>query len=335
MDEFAQTRGVDNLFEDEFTPVPEPVTKASERQSNVSQRTDQNYRTTARGRGNRYTRDNPRQSPAQPPVYDNTPAQRLDTSAEQNEAPSNPIEHATTPTQQPKTSTAVRGDRTATGGVTKPKLTEDELSARLAAAKLNNAKRAEAHRLAEADEASFQKREAQASQKRKEEGAARRAMNMERERNRLRKLGAQSGREWDEGKEEQIASQDRGSQYRRGAQGGVLYQAGRQQSGYQNGVHNPDFQERRGRYGPRGGRGRGDRGNSGRGRGSFHSNSNKNTPQVAPNPDTDFPALPIAPRRTEISQSQQSDRVREPLGLAIEGENSWADEVQEAKSPEG
>ncbi|MCJ1452291.1 hypothetical protein MMC28_002633 [Mycoblastus sanguinarius] len=326
MDEFAQTRGGDDLFDDDFTPIPEPVTQTFEPWANAPQRGGRNGY-GPRGRGSKRPVDGPMQLPAQSPISDPTISNdQAYSPPEQMTSPQNETDAPTPPPQQPKQPTAVRGDRTATGGITKPKLTEDELSARLAAAKLNNAKRAEAHRLAEADEASFQQREAQASAKRKEEGAARRVMNMERERNRLRKLGAQSGREWDEGKEELDAKQERGSQYRRGVNGGVLYQGGVGQNGYHGGEYNPDFQERGG-YRPRG-RGGGDRGRGGRGRGGF--NPKKSAPAAAPNPDTDFPALPQAPKRIENSQAQPADK-EETSGSALGGE-SWADEVQEAKA---
>lgn len=126
------------------------------------------------------------------------------------------------------------------------------------AAKLNNARREEAHRLAEADEASFQKREMQALVKRREEGAARRYMDTEREKNRMRKLGAQGGREWDEGKETQEAGNGRGngSFYRRGVHIAVAADVSRQA----NAVANPA------RQGYEGGRG------SGRGRGGNPEN---------------------------------------------------------------
>ncbi|EEH38408.2 hypothetical protein PAAG_08135 [Paracoccidioides lutzii Pb01] len=92
---------------------------------------------------------------------------------------------------------AVKGDRSGTGGVKKPKLTEDELTERMKAAKIKSAERAAAHARAEADEASFLERERIAAEKRREEMQNRRAMNGERERNRQRKLDTQTRREWD------------------------------------------------------------------------------------------------------------------------------------------
>lgn len=193
MDEFAQTRQPDNLFDDDFTPISvEPaVHEAAPRKSHIHGR---NF--------------NPSSSNSRPMAK-----------------PVDSEEASKAPNTEPA-SRAVRGDRSATGGITKPKLTEEELSARLEAVKLNNARREAAHRLAEADEASFQKQEAQEIQKRKELGVAREAMEKEREKNRLRKLGAQAGREWDEGKADEPIRSPGESQYRRGVHGGVAYSAG-------------------------------------------------------------------------------------------------------------
>ncbi|KAL8946852.1 MAG: hypothetical protein Q9222_006808, partial [Ikaeria aurantiellina] len=157
MDEFAQTRAPDDLFDDDFTPISEPIVEPF-----VQPRPSQSHRgrnDRPRGRGGRGgTPQQQHNAPSQAPTKPST-----DPSTATAEPPS------TEPDTTPKAPSAVRGDRSATGGNAKPKLTEEELSARLAAAKLNNAKREEAHRLAEADEASFQQREAQASQRRQEE----------------------------------------------------------------------------------------------------------------------------------------------------------------------
>ncbi|KAL2044806.1 hypothetical protein N7G274_002581 [Stereocaulon virgatum] len=344
MDEFAQTRGADDLFDDDFTPIAKPETKTPNDQPQSPQRGGRSAH-VPRGRGNRAL---PSPSQLRPTASELTsaatqsPEPDVDASSKVEEAePSTlPAQQPATP-QLPKPPAAVRGDRTATGGIVKPKLTEEELSAKLAAAKLNNAKRAEAHRLAEADEASFQQREAQAQQKRKEEGAARRAMNMEREKNRLRKLGQQAGREWDEGKEEQIPSQ--GPRYRRDAQGGVAYDSGggRGRGGrnaVQEGEFGGDSEERRGGYGHRGGRGRGDRGARGRGgRGRGYNQGehiqDNHAHQKVPDPEADFPALPKAPKKQQSTQGQPLKTADQPLSPAVGG-GSWADEGQETKAPQ-
>lgn len=343
MDEFAQTRGADDLFDDDFTPIAEPEVDP---QPQITHRGGRNGQ-SSRGRGNRaqdsfsrQTKSKPINSAPVPAPLTPAPATSTDDVHVDSKSPVVGIDPSTTAQPTPsapsyKPPSAVRGDRTATGGTPKPKLTEDELSARLAAAKLNNEKRAEAHRLAEADEASFQQREAQASQKRKEEGQAKRAMNMEREKNRLRKLGAQSGREWDEGKEEQDMKQERGSQFRRGAHGGTAYEGGRGRVGafagegytYQDGQYDQDLEGRRGGYrgrgvGQRGGRER-------RGRGGFKPNTDNVTKLAAPDPASDFPALPTKTKAVSSDQAQPPDT---PLSPSAGG--NWADEVQAAKAPE-
>lgn len=157
------------------------------------------------------------------------------------------------------------------------KLTEDELTARMESIKLKNAALEEAHRRAEADEASFQQREKQEAVKRQEERANRREMDSERERNRQRKIKASHGREWDAEKPEEeqpVGTRDgRGaggggnrSRYRKSLHGNVQ---GREQAG--------DSKEEDGKGGvlpPRGARGRGGRSNSG-GRGSEGMNNGK------------------------------------------------------------
>lgn len=209
MDEFAQTRQPDNLFDDDFTPISvgPAVQEAAPRRSHTLGR---NSNPSSNSRSMAKPADS--EEVSKPP--DTEPASR-----------------------------AVRGDRSATGGITKPKLTEEELSARLEAAKLNNARREAAHRLAEADEASFQKQEAQEIQKRKELGVAREAMEKEREKNRLRKLGAQAGREWDEGKEDEPIRSPGESQYRRGVHGSIAYSGGNRRDRMNTNWHQDNSQQ--------------------------------------------------------------------------------------------
>src|SRR5947199_10853154 len=99
------------------------------------------------------------------------------------------------------------------------------MSARLESIRLKNAALEEAHRRAEADEASFHEREQRELAKRVEERANRRVLEGEREKNRLRKLKAVEGREWDAEKREEdtVGGRGRGgSHFRRGAYGGVV-----------------------------------------------------------------------------------------------------------------
>ncbi|KAL9035453.1 MAG: hypothetical protein Q9214_006575 [Letrouitia sp. 1 TL-2023] len=306
MDEFAQTRQPDDLFDDDFTPISEPVVQPVEpRQTHLRG----GYGDRARGRGRGRIDPTPGSSHHAAPT----------TSQQGNAAPMITSNTDTDSTVRPSV-TAVRGDRSATGGNAKPKLTEEELSARLEAAKLNSARREEAHRLAEADEASFQQREAQATQKRQEENRARRLMDQEREKNRLRKLGAQGGREWDEGKENQESP--RGSQYRRGAQGGV----GSWGVGYREndpGLMQDEDANARGR-GFRGGRARSGRNRGGRGRGRGFENDPSAfgiLKPPPPNAETDFPALPTL---KSVQPEVEIPAFEAPEG----GKQSWADEVE-------
>ena len=337
MDEFAQTRVPDDLFDDDFTPDTEsqPIVEHFVQPSAPKSHRIGNDHPNNRGRGQGQGRGLPNH---QQPTH----------AAHQAAAPTKDATNSSNaepvtgdPENLPKTPSAVRGDRSATGGNAKPKLTEEQLSARLAAAKLNNQKREEAHRLAEADEASFQQREAQAIQRRHEEGRARRVMDQERERNRLRKLGAQGGREWDEGKEDQPVDTRR-SEYRRGAHGGTSYYQGSGGRGGNLQADGEDHQGDRG-YGPRGGRSRGDRsrgrgrGRGGRGQGDYDTSAGGfgSTKPPVPDAETDFPALPPAatPKSTtDTSHSQAKNEQREKVEVPefqapSGGGESWADEV--------
>lgn len=302
MEEFAQTRTPDDLFDDDFIPDIEPVVQDFVQPQPLRSRRGQNN--GSRGRG----RVRPVQAQQQQHLRQDPAPQPTEHSATIKET------SATEPDSTPKPSTAVRGDRSATGGNAKPKLTEEELSAKLAAVKLNNAKREEAHRLAEADEASFQQREAKASQRRQEEGRARRLMDQEREKNRLRKLGAQGGREWDEGKEEQPANDPRRSRYQRGAHGGVQNYPSLGDRGTDLRINSNDgFEDRE--HGSRGGRGRGSRGRGrgGRGRGGY-ANNVEILQNSVPNVETDFPALPPtqAPKIDSVSKISPSESEQQP-----------------------
>ena len=332
MDEFAQTRAPDDLFDDDFTPVLEPPAQPKSTDIDTFENQSKEIPKGPRKASRPQTQKTPSSSSLPAP---------LDNANEENdnqtsEPPASPTAVNTTAPRPPKHHQAVRGDRLATGGTPRAKLTEDELSERMAAAKLNNAKRAEAHRLAEADEANFQQREAKASRRRQDEFRARRVMDMERERNRLRKLeaGAKGGREWDEGKEDRGADRERGG-YRRGVNGGLSGgpRGGRAGRGnlYTDGI--PEIGEgRRGGYESRGrGRGRGERGRGRGGRGgAVQSDAPHNmVQQQPPDPTIDFPALPTPSKSRK--QSLPPDRVGESLESVDSKVESWADQV-EAKS---
>jgi len=172
-----------------------------------------------------------------------------------------------------------------------------------------NAQKAERHRLSEADQAAFQHREKELAKERKEKAVAEkrneRAMEMERAKNRERKMKAQGGREWDEGKTEADIIDGRGrgrsSEYVRGGHGGVI-RGGMAGSRYAEETEvSSETQSARGRgtfeISGRGGRSRGGRG------GKLNS--------VAPTSE-DFPALPSA--------SAVKSPIAKPAG-------DWADEM--------
>lgn len=358
VDKFAQTRQPDDLFNDDYTPIAEPITQVippiAPRSSHPQPRGRGNP-TRGRGRGYPRANDNPYSTniaPKNPPP----PASiSIENTAVPSNDPSDPPKtagaSAVSAVTGPQTTTPpVRGSRLQTGGVQKPKLTEDELSARLAAARLNNAKREEAHRLAEADEASFQRREAQAKEKRREEGLARRVMEGEREKNRLRKLGARGGREWDEGKEE-VQEKARGA--RRGVHGGVVggvsgRARGRASAG--GGIDEGGKDEDRSRSAERGsfegrrgrGRGRGDRGRGrGRGRGDLGdfggdgvedaTAKRKDNKKLAAFVETDFPTL--MGNVTKKSEGGKNEKIatlstKDILKSLTGDRGTWADQVE-------
>ncbi|PGH08189.1 hypothetical protein GX51_01343 [Blastomyces parvus] len=255
---------------------------------------------------------------------------------------------------------AVKGDRSGTGGVKKPKLTEDELTERMKAAKLKAAERAAAHARAEADAASFLERERIAAEKRREELQNRRVMNSERERNRQRKLGTHTGRQWDAEKSaEAFAGKGRGgtaSAYRRGAHGGVLYDpvapapagdgvrghveepfADPDDSGYFRGRGSGRGNPRRGR----GGRGRGDY--AGRqvygGGGSSGPDVRKWVEGVSPHhppleppqvsAEEEFPALPTASGGSGSGNGNGNGKDGVTTPLSPEG--TWAEQLEMAQ----
>lgn len=119
------------------------------------------------------------------------------------ETSSEAVPHSPT---EPARITAVRGDRSATGGTMPKKLTEEELAAKLEQMAILNAKKSETHRRTEADQAAFQHREKELAKERKEklveEKKNRSQMEAERAKNRQRKMQAQGVREWDSEKVE-------------------------------------------------------------------------------------------------------------------------------------
>ncbi|MCJ1336416.1 hypothetical protein MMC09_001692 [Bachmanniomyces sp. S44760] len=343
MDQFAQTVDEEDLFNDDFTPVEDPVVTGVEKPQQPETATLDAAHTTPRNANPRPSRGRGRgrgrpEKPTENHTISTSPT------AVNSEPNVSSVDNEATKPAAAAPPTAVRGNRLGTGGIQKPKLTEEQLSAKLAAAKINNARREEAHRVAEADEASFQQREAVAKEKRREEGVNRRVMEGERERNRIRKLGAKGGREWDEEKKEEDFSGRRGG-YQRGTYGSVSHEEARS-SGYQTrGVEKDgDVNDETG-YRVRGSgrgrgqdRGRGGRDGRGRGRGGgLHGSKYANQAAPAVNTEEEFPALSSKIGKTGTSDSKQSplasaavDPIKSPTGE----KTSWADQVEAAPTVE-
>ena len=164
---------------------------------------------------------------------------------------------------------------------------------------LKNASLTAAHKRAEADEASFQAREAKAATRRVEERANRTQMLGERERNAQRKLRALGHREWDVNKREEDYSTN-------GVRGGGSRGNGRgvmMGGGATAPADERDGYETRPQRGNRHG-GRGGRGNSNANKKNDLNSSRYAQPQQPP-PDqnADFPPLPTVTTKQDKSSA--------------------------------
>ncbi|KIV98808.1 uncharacterized protein PV09_08963 [Verruconis gallopava] len=332
VDEFAQTRPPDDLFDDDFTPVaesqlvydPPPQAPAAQpeptfrepRYSNASKgELPRGVPRGPRGRGRGSGRGANTSAAASAPKSSSNTGTASTNTQDGAAAAANGSDEAKTAVDAASTSPpasaptgpaagkpvpSVRGDRSLTGGPAKKKLTEDELNAKLAAMSLKNKALTEAHEKAQADQDAFAEREKIAAEKRRIERLERQALMGEREKNRQRKLQVMSGREWDAGKNEDDFK-DEGRRARRGAHGGI---AGTRHAAPVGGEGDGDVPnggdgaQRDGHEGSRG-RGRG-RGGRGRGRGDHHNHHHhhstphkKDVQQSVPT-SADFPELPSA-----------------------------------------
>jgi hypothetical protein len=245
--------------------------------------------------------ETPQNNDNPPPTHDNT-SQPSDTTKQHPPEPSNSTAATTESPKPPATAVesskppaanAVRGDRTATGGLRKPKLSEQELADKMSSISLKNEKLAAAHARAQADAADFAEREQVAAKRRQEERRDRQQMMGEREKNRLRKLKAVGGREWDAEKPDDADAfggprQSAGNG--RGANGAITGQRNSEASREGFGREKQDYSDGR-EYMYREDRGRG----GGRGRGSQSRGGRGNQqPKQHPQPAlkaTDFPDL--------------------------------------------
>lgn len=336
IDEFAQTRPPDDLFDDDFTPItestlvydpppPAPVVQSvPPPQPPFREARYDNNRGLPRGvprgpRGNRGGRGRGNTAPRSPPkpVVSAVPsteevaeaavgAEPEETNTEDAIAPETSASPPTGPAAGAvaKPVASVRGDRSLTGGPAKKKLTETQLNEKLAAMSLKNKALTEAHEKALADQDAFAVREKEAAAKRKVETAERKVMMGEREANRQRKLKVMGGREWDAEKNEEDFK-DEGRRARRGAHGGVT---GSRHETLPSAVGDEVDDGRDG-----GQRGRGGRGRGGRGRGRGEHNNVAPSPRPAKTqsvPKTeDFPDLPASatPVKTDAAPSKLKD----------------------------
>lgn len=339
---FAQTRPPDDLFGDDFTPLAEPVVEPASQFAQSSEGNEpSNLQATAPRRPSNHKPLAPRHLGA--PKTSSKPANNDMIS------PTSPNDTtAVSSSKEIKHAAAVRGDRSATGGVAKPKLTEAELNAKMEAIKLKNTALEQAHARQKADEESFQASEAAAKQRQKQERVNRQAMLSEREKIAQRKMQAQSGRDWDASKDEADVVDRPHRRPMRGAHGGV---AGFDRTQDVADSNRATFQENivddfgRGRGSSRGGRGRG-RGAGRGGRGASRASGPNGQVQNIPTAQ-DFPALHTpgpkeSPFKSSESRTQKLDtsvnenhpktnRV-DSLGAVLtpEEKKSWAEQMDDS-----
>ena len=165
-------------------------------------------------------------------------------------------------------------------------------------------------------------------------------MDKEREQNRLRKLNAQTGREWDSQKnEDDYNPRGGGSQFRRGMHGGVSGYARRDFDGPSEDGAGDQPSPGRGRGRGRGGRGRGSsRGPRGERASSKDPSERGDTKTTTPavNNEADFPSLP-AGKKPEVDSTTtvETKAIAQPPSMEkLEATMSpltgtWADQVEE------
>lgn len=326
VDESMQTRPSDDLFGDDFTPVEQPVFEETVVEPPTVEQTpveqapppaasqpvpqqSRGRRDGTRGRGRGRGRGGRKETQAQQSQAHAEPKQ-TEQNSEETQTPAQAPDNAPTGPKK-ETIASVRGDRRGTGGVRKPKLTETELAEKMAQIQIKNASLTAAHARAEADAASFAEREqqakAQSAQRAKEERKDRQQMMGERERNRLRKLKALEGREWDMEKNEDDFS--KGGKYDK--KGGFAGDKEDYTDGREYLLREP--KERRG-------------GGAGAGAGA---RGGKQT-QAAPPKKEDFPSLPTKSNEADSKKSEDASFFD---NAATKGK-SWADQV-ESSTPTG
>ncbi|KAF2210800.1 hypothetical protein CERZMDRAFT_98966 [Cercospora zeae-maydis SCOH1-5] len=314
MQESMRLRSDDDLFSEDFTPVPQATVEPAQPLQPHARPLEAlagRGRGWGRARGSRESRDGQVRNTPQARSRDSAgPRTRRTEEAGTSSTPSQ-SQTQTQSSQAPENAPAgprrgapraVRGDRQDTGGVRRPKLTEEELAEKMARIQIKNASLTAAHARAEADAASFAEREQQArkvaEERRSQEKRDRQQMMGEREKNRVRKLKAMEGREWDAEKQDQDFS--RGAKFDK--PGGF---AGDQKD-YSDGR---EYLYRE----PR---------SSHKGHGSRPGNRSQTATQTVPTKD-EFPALPVqhgsgTPASKEEVTSPHSGTTK----------SSWAEQVE-------
>jgi len=202
---------------------------------------------------------------------------------------------------------------------------------------LRSAELTERHQRAEADRASFDKREEvakeAAKQRTKEERRDRQQMMGEREKNRMRKLKAMEGREWDAEKQEQDYAPRGGGRggFARGAHGGVVGSRAVETAAVGFGGDQEDYTDGREYLYREGGRGRG-RG-EGRGRGGGRGGRGGDARQQRAPQHHDFPELPAAVKASEkktADEGQQAPSVSFPKASGAQEQTPASPAVEEA-----
>ena len=388
MEDFSQSRGDDDLFDDEIIPLdPSEIEKVTVQTQDLPREAHPTLVPTGpsqrgygprgrgrvaggRGRGNnellnsRYApkapppqpAPQPKAQPQQQPSPPEAPKEET-TSAAQPEAPttddpttpqadeSEPAPAAAATPSTAARTPAVRGDRTATGGIKKPKLTEEELTAKLAEAKERSQNLSAAHARAQADAASFEEREKIAQAKRAKDAVNRKAMDTERAQNRQRKMAGQGGREWDmekDGDEFRGRGRGGGGGYMRGAHGGVRYDREsrdpalegedvdlRQYQWNENSQRAANSNSYRDRGPGRGGRGRGRGGDREKDDARDGNAPGRRQPDVSA--EAEFPALPerAKPKADSKKPGRPAQaRTTSDVLSPTEGKETWADQVE-------
>ncbi|KAF9729656.1 hypothetical protein PMIN06_003229 [Paraphaeosphaeria minitans] len=356
IDPFAQTAGTDDLFfDDDFTPVAEPVVEETPVEVAPTEPVDTAVPATAvpatgmgqsqyaprgpangdrggrgrgrggrgrgRGRGGNQTQEarEPKEKPAQEETNNGEAA--AESAPATIEASSTPAPSTPAVPKEPK---SVRGDRTLTGGTPRARLTEAEINAKLAAMKAKNEALVTAHARSEADAANFEAREAIAAQK----NAERKKLLIERQ-----KIDRQN-------RQQMMGERERNRQMKLKAVGGREWDLEKEggfegtgderRRGAARGAHGGvagvtrtvgdeyALQQEEGNTSTTRGRGRGRGGRGGRGGRVDHQDTAKNQEAQHPPSASDFPELPSASTGAAAKEAEAPKKLDFPIRTKTE-----------------